>query len=438
MNTRLHPIATTLALAGLAALPAQAQTSADAASAPIVAPSHVTERPVAAAAAIQPSATPDGRPIIRVYRDTIPWFGEDRDSRTLEALGKVLGDDWFSHPIADCATGIPADTDVVLFPSNGAGFADAAVQQNSAECQGALAAFLDRGGRLVVDMGDNLSGGGFMAPGATGTPDLNFPLADVCGLADLTSEAAGPDALYGTADDHPLLFGPDRLPGTADDLTSSNIDFVSSCSIVHGNLAEGISLPADATFQLNASFGSGVQPVHGEYCLGAGRVILDTLSKEFVAHPPTGSGPSTYLLALLGYALSDDSACAPPVVAVSVDIKPGSCTNPLNVNALGALPVAIAGSADYDVSQIDLATVTLAGVPALRGNLADVTTAGGCAAGGDGMADLTLKFSNAAVGDAIPDADGSVVLLPLAGNLKAEFGGTPITGEDSVRVIRRK
>lgn len=50
-------------------------------------------------------------PIIRVYRDSIPWFGENRDHNTLVGpLGKILGDDYFLHPVAACAGGIPAGT----------------------------------------------------------------------------------------------------------------------------------------------------------------------------------------------------------------------------------------------------------------------------------------------------------------------------------------
>ncbi|MHC4648611.1 MAG: hypothetical protein ACYTBJ_24405, partial [Planctomycetota bacterium] len=39
-------------------------------------------------------------------------------------------------------------------------------------------------------------------------------------------------------------------------------------------------------------------------------------------------------------------------VQVAVDIKPGSCPNPLNLASRGVLPVAVLGSEDFDVSSI--------------------------------------------------------------------------------------
>jgi hypothetical protein len=54
-------------------------------------------------------------------------------------------------------------------------------------------------------------------------------------------------------------------------------------------------------------------------------------------------------------------------VQVSVDIKPGSCPNPFNSKSKGITPVAIVGSADFDVNDVntvDPTSITLAGVPA--------------------------------------------------------------------------
>ena len=54
-----------------------------------------------------------------------------------------------------------------------------------------------------------------------------------------------------------------------------------------------------------------------------------------------------------------------PAALVDIDIKPGSCPNPFNAKSKGSVPVAIVGSADLDVSTINPASITLAGVPAL-------------------------------------------------------------------------
>ena len=135
---------------------------------------------------------------------------------------------------------------------------------------------------------------------------------------------------------------------------------------------------------------------------------------------------------------------------VSVDIKPTSCPNPLNVKGKGVLPVAILGTADFDVTTVDVSTVTLAGVgPPLRSSLEDVATPydgtpgdGYCedctTAGPDGFMDLTLKFDKQAVVAALGTVeDGACLVLTLAGNLLEDYGGTPISGQDVVRIIKK-
>ena len=65
-----------------------------------------------------------------------------------------------------------------------------------------------------------------------------------------------------------------------------------------------------------------------------------------------------------------------PALQVIVDIKPGSCPNPLNVKSSGVLPVAILGTADFDVTTIDATSIRLAGVSPLRSSIEDVGRAG--------------------------------------------------------------
>ncbi|MFC1675564.1 LamG-like jellyroll fold domain-containing protein [Planctomycetota bacterium] len=62
-----------------------------------------------------------------------------------------------------------------------------------------------------------------------------------------------------------------------------------------------------------------------------------------------------------------------PALQVVVDIKPGGCPNPLNVKSRGILPVAILGSADFDINEIDPTSIQLAGVRPLRSSYEDVT-----------------------------------------------------------------
>ncbi len=137
-----------------------------------------------------------------------------------------------------------------------------------------------------------------------------------------------------------------------------------------------------------------------------------------------------------------------------VDIKPASWPNPLALARLrdrAVLPVAVCGTEDFDVTTIDPETVQLElepwpgyGVSPLRWSYEDVATpyegepCGGHDLGADGFLDLTLKFhAQEVIGKLGLDGLGprEVVTLILTGNLKAEYGGTPIQGQDCVVIL---
>ena len=159
-----------------------------------------------------------------------------------------------------------------------------------------------------------------------------------------------------------------------------------------------------------------------------------------------------------------------------IDIKPGSCPNPFNGKSKGSVPLAILGSADFDVTTVDPATITLEGVPALEEwviedntqpneentdcftcfdaedsnnfncDLLDETDEDNPVAGtdgvqdsycGDGFPDLIVKFDTQALAEAIGSVDrDACVELELSGYTNAS---TPveIVGSDSV-LIRTK
>jgi len=136
-------------------------------------------------------------------------------------------------------------------------------------------------------------------------------------------------------------------------------------------------------------------------------------------------------------------------IPVPVDIKPMSCRNPFNVDKKGVMPVAILGTGEFDVTQVDPETVTLAGVSPLRWGYEDVATpfepylgkqdAFDCTTDGpDGYVDMTFKFDGPEVAAALGDvADGDVLVLQLDGFLKEEFGGTCIVGEDVIVILKK-
>jgi len=135
----------------------------------------------------------------------------------------------------------------------------------------------------------------------------------------------------------------------------------------------------------------------------------------------------------------------PASMVVSIDIKPQSCPNPLNVMSNGVLPVAILGSEVFDVNDIDPNSLEILGVSPLRNSIEDVAAPvteealpEDCLCtteGPDGFMDLTLKFDSQAIIEAIgPVEDGEMIILTLTGSLQDE---TPIEGTDCV-LIRKK
>lgn len=126
-------------------------------------------------------------------------------------------------------------------------------------------------------------------------------------------------------------------------------------------------------------------------------------------------------------------------VQVPVDIKPGSCPNPLNVTSKGVLPVAILGTEEFDVLDIvsaalgDIAPVKISyedvGTP-FEGELCDCHEAGP-----DGLLDLVLHFDTQEIVAALgPVSDGDELVLTLTGE---DVDGTAIEGSDCIRVIKK-
>jgi hypothetical protein len=125
-----------------------------------------------------------------------------------------------------------------------------------------------------------------------------------------------------------------------------------------------------------------------------------------------------------------------PIAGIAVDIKPQSWPNPLSTKSKGVLPVAILGTADFDVTTIDPVTVMLKGVAPLRWNIEDVRdTDYDCnttTAGPDGYKDLTLKFDNQTIVTALGSVnDGETIVLTITGEL---FDNTQIEGFDCVLI----
>ena len=136
---------------------------------------------------------------------------------------------------------------------------------------------------------------------------------------------------------------------------------------------------------------------------------------------------------------------------VALDVKPGSCPNPLNPMSQGKLPAAILGTAELDVTTIDPVSIRLEGVAPIQSSLEDVATPfepftgrEDCEydcnkLGPDGWMDLSLKFRTQDIVSVLGELEkGECRVLTLTGNLKEQYGGTSFLGEDVVLILGKR
>ena len=125
-----------------------------------------------------------------------------------------------------------------------------------------------------------------------------------------------------------------------------------------------------------------------------------------------------------GWGIIDATAAAnyQPTIRVTVDIH-GGVAAPFNPGSQGVLPALIHGSDVLDVDMIDIESLTLAGFPALRGNVV---------ANGD-YPGLLVKFDAEAIASSVPKPGrGPQTTLLLTGRL---VDGTAIEGNAVVRLV---
>ncbi len=125
---------------------------------------------------------------------------------------------------------------------------------------------------------------------------------------------------------------------------------------------------------------------------------------------------------LVGGLISAQLAYANAIaILIDIDIAPGSDPNSINSKSMGLVPVAILGSDDFDVTEVDIATVTFGpggAAPVHGGHLEDVN--------GDGLTDLVVHFVQKDTG--LSDSDTEAVLDGFL------LDGTHFCGMDDVKV----
>ncbi|HET9232706.1 MAG TPA: hypothetical protein VFP10_01040 [Candidatus Eisenbacteria bacterium] len=142
----------------------------------------------------------------------------------------------------------------------------------------------------------------------------------------------------------------------------------------------------------------------------------------------TGAGaPVTFTLHDCNYADNSGSLTveilAQTVIPIDVDIKPGSDRNPINLGSNGVIPVAIMGSADFDVRDVDPVSLAfgILGAPMAHGagELEDMNE--------DGYPDLLLHFRTQSIG--LEDGDTEICLSGT------NWEGVGLLGCDSIVIV---
>ncbi len=214
-----------------------------------------------------------------------------------------------------------------------------------------------------------------------------------------------------------------------------------------------VTIPAGQSFSVTCNIGEMYHPsiLQGEgYSPTVGRTYaVEAVYSNFVVDPdidpqtgackpgatcfPTWIGSVASDVAIIrieGNAVSQD----PPAesIGVTIDIKPGTFPNSINLGSNGVVPVAILSTPTFDARTVDPLTVLLAGANVkVKGK--GTPMASFQDVNGDGLLDLVVHVST----DAFELTGGDTQAF-LQGKTFSTFGGAQVIGSDSVRIVPAK
>ena len=151
---------------------------------------------------------------------------------------------------------------------------------------------------------------------------------------------------------------------------------------------------------------------------------------------PPFNGPHDYVFDSKGNLYISDassiwrvSAISIPAVAISIDIKPGSETNSINLSSAGVIPVAIISTNDFDALSVIPETISLSGSSVKMAGKSDKYLCHEEDVNVDGLIDLVCQVYTAQ----FFVEEGEVTATAI---LEAETtDGTNVRGEDYVRIV---
>ena len=324
----------------------------------------------------------------------------------------------FEHPDADRSLHDETGT-FLMAPGFAASFACSFNTLNGAIGANGIEFFGDAGGIIdgsVIDYSPN-------AMVLTGNTDLYFNSSGTSEVPAGFEAVPLPTAPVADADGPYSIYVGDTLTLDGSGSTDNNNDIVSYVWDLDDNNSFETDAGGQAFFDVNYT-----------YLLSLGLIVDNTYNihlKVIDSENQSDTADSTLTIV------------PKPALQVAVDIKPGDCPNPLNVKSSGVLPVAILGTEDGDVTDIDPTSILLHGVSVVRHSFEDVATPAAdgndcncTAAGPDGYLDLTLKFKTQDLVEELLRTegelvDGEILTLELTGVL---FGERPMEGADCVLI----
>jgi hypothetical protein len=194
-------------------------------------------------------------------------------------------------------------------------------------------------------------------------------------------------------------------------------------------LLASVPVPAgsrDATVNLNCPLSAG--EIY--------RLVATTPNNKYFGSPgafnfPAGNAEISVLSSYLGspyysswFSFNDIATeLIQTELEATIDIKPGSDVNSINLKSKGVVPVAILTTEDFDALGVDGESVSFAGAGLVRAHMEDVDE--------DGDDDLLLHFRTRELSDLSFDSTEATLI-------GTTLDGTPFHGVDTVNIVPRK
>lgn len=295
-------------------------------------------------------------------------------------------------------------------------YASAITVENSYEIGVNIAAYASGGSGSVTIMQVVHSGDYDPDPGSLDNlvSEINSRTAILAtngGWATLgTTDLSGVDLLYITGH-YTFTLTTAEKAALKSYLNNGGVLFADDCS----NYLDNQGFETDFRNLVTELYGSSLGVLPSDHAIYSSEYDLDGSNFDYTA---AGNGTQWNTEPLEGH---------PAVTTVTIDIKPGSYPNSINLSSAGVIPVAILSSATFDATTVDPTTVALAGASVKMVGKSDKHLCHEEDVDSDGSIDLVCQVET--VQFIIESGESTAVLEAQT------YDGTNINGKDSVNIV---